>query len=557
MNTINETRDAQLLQVLEQLESRLRRIERRMDMHSPDTPAVNALTDERIEYEEHEGLELRIGRVWLPRLGVIVLTLGVIFLLTLPLDVLPNGIANALGYVLTGVVLIFSRLWWKSLPEFSRYLQGAAMLLLYFSTMRLHFFSGAAAVESVTVEFLLLLAVVALNLLISLRSGSMYLTAMSLVMGYLTALTALNPYALMSGILLMSAVTIAIALVRNWPGLLPTGITFAALAHFLWSINNPLFGSGAEVQTEPFANLLFLVAIIIMFGVGALWLTMRHGENNTLIVASFFNTVLPYLLLLFLTLAGFKEYFTGIQTLTAVAYLGLAVATWRLTAGRYTTFFYTMAGNLALSAAIFLQFAVPEKFLWLCLQSFLAISLAIWFRSKIIVVTNFMIFLAIFIAYLALTDAVNAVGLVFGLVAIFSARIMNWQRDRLELKADMLRTAYLLTALFIFPYTLYHMLPGAWVSLSWVAVAALYYVLSRLLDNFKYRWMALTTLLLAVLHLMIYGTTNLEPVYRIVSFIALGIVLLGVSFWYFKSAGKTEEKNSDHQAPGDPPAALS
>lgn len=557
MNAVNQSHDAKLLQVLEQLETRLQRIERRMDMSTPDSPAVDALVESEEPYEEREGLEYRIGRIWLPRLGVIVLTLGVIFLLTLPLEVLPHVVANTLGFVLTGVVLAFSRLWWKSLPEFSRYLQGGAMLLLYFSTMRLHFFSAETAVGSMSIEFGLLLVVVALNLFISLKSASVYLTGMSLAMGYLTALTSTNAYVLMSGILLISVVTVIIALNRNWPGLLPAGITFMVFAHFLWSINNPLFSSSAEILTTPFANLLYLVAGIMLFGIVNLRLTLVHGENNTVIVTSFFNTTVPYILLMFLTLTGFKEQFTGMQFLTAVVYLGLAVATWRRTAGRYTTFFYTMAGNLALSAAIFNQFAIPNNFLWLCLQSFLVISLAIWFRSRIIVVTNFAIFLSIFIAYLVLTDAVNAVGLVFGFVAMLSARIMNWQRDRLELKADMLRNSYLLTTLFIFPYTLYHMLPGGWVSLSWVAVAALYYLLSKVLSNFKYRWMALATLLFAVVHLMIVGTTSFEPAYRIISFIVLGIVLLGVSLWYIKSSGKTSGQQQEDHSPADPPAAVS
>ncbi|MDT8322663.1 MAG: hypothetical protein RRA94_01025, partial [Bacteroidota bacterium] len=218
----------------------------------------------------------------------------------------------------------------------------------------------------------------------------------------------------------------------------------------------------------------------------------------------------------------------------------------------FVTFFYTMAGNLALSAAIFQQFETPNEFLWLCLQSFLVISLAIWFRSRIIVVTNFAIFLGVFLAYLVLAPSINGISLAFGFVAIASARIMNWQRDRLELRADMLRNAYLLTALFIFPYALYHLVPAGYVSLSWVAVGAFYYLMSKLLGNFKYRWMALTTLLAAVVHLMIAGTTSFEPAYRIVSFIVLGLVLLAVSLWYFK----TGTRGNDEEAPQDTPPAI-
>jgi hypothetical protein len=205
-----------------------------------------------------------------------------------------------------------------------------------------------------------------------------------------------------------------------------------------------------------------------------------------------------------------------------------------------------MAGNLALSVAILDAIAVPDAFVWLCAQSFLVISLAVWFRSRVIVVSNYGMFLIILLAYFITARSVDGVLLVFGVVALLSARIMNWQRDRLELKADLLRSSYLLVALLVIPYALYHLLPGVWVSLSWAGVAMLYYALSKLLDNPKYRWMAMTTLLMAVLHVMIVGTTSFEPAYRIIAFIVLGMLLLGVSFWYLKSStARSEETVAD------------
>jgi uncharacterized membrane protein len=462
-------------------------------------------------------------------------------------------IANTLGFVLTAVILASSAIWRKSFPEFARYLIGGAMLLLYFSTMRLHFFGGEPLVTSVTVEIILLLLVVAINLLLSIRSGSMFLAAMSMLMGYITALSSPNDHMLFAGILLMTVITVVLALRYAWPALLPTGITFAVFAHFLWSINNPFFGNLAEIRTEPLVNLFFLLAYILVIGIANLRYSNRDDESNMAILTAFFNASLPFIVVLFLTSTTFGDQLSLIQLLTAIVYLGLAITSWQRVSSRYPTFFYTMIGNLALSAAIFQQFAIPDNFLWLCLQSFLVISLAIWFRSRIIVVTNFVIFISIFLSYLVLADTINAISLVFGFVAVFSARIMNWQHDRLELKADMLRNAYLLTALFMFPYALYHLVPPGYVSLSWVGIASFYYLMSKLLNNFKYRWMALATLLIAVIHLMIVGTTSFEPAYRIVSFIVLGLVLLGVSLWYFKSTAKQESADSGKAEATDPP----
>ena len=50
--------------------------------------------------------------------------------------------------------------------------------------------------------------------------------------------------------------------------------------------------------------------------------------------------------------------------------------------------------------------------------------------------------------------------------------------------------------------------------------------------NVKYRWMALSTLLLTVLYVLIIGIIHLEPVYRIISFTVLGLVLVVASLFY-------------------------
>jgi len=50
--------------------------------------------------------------------------------------------------------------------------------------------------------------------------------------------------------------------------------------------------------------------------------------------------------------------------------------------------------------------------------------------------------------------------------------------------------------------------------------------------------MSLLTFLLTVLYILFVGTTNFEPVYRIISFMALGVILLGISILYSKVKSK-------------------
>jgi len=153
----------------------------------------------------------------------------------------------------------------------------------------------------------------------------------------------------------------------------------------------------------------------------------------------------------------------------------------------------------------------------------------------------------VFLTYVIAIDTVNALSLIFGIVALVSARILHWRQDRLELKTDVMRTAYLLTALFIIPYSLFHMLSNVYVVISWIGVSVVYYLLSKVFTLKKYRYMALATLLASVIYAFILSVSSLEMEYKVVSFVALGVVLLVISAIYFKLSGSTHEKPESQQ----------
>jgi uncharacterized membrane protein len=202
-----------------------------------------------------------------------------------------------------------------------------------------------------------------------------------------------------------------------------------------------------------------------------------------------------------------------------------------------------MIGYLALSVFIIFSFPAPDYFVWLCWQSLLVVSTAVWFRSKFIVVANFIIFLTVLIAYVIAEGTFGWISSSFGVVALVSARIMNWQKNRLELQTEQMRNSYLLVALLVFPYVLLRALPSEFVSLSWVLVAIAYYGLSSLLKIKKYRWMALLTLLMTVVYVFIQGITATETSYKIISFLVVGVVMVAISILYSRIKSKDQSDN--------------
>ncbi len=194
----------------------------------------------------------------------------------------------------------------------------------------------------------------------------------------------------------------------------------------------------------------------------------------------------------------------------------------------------SMTGYLEQSAAILLLSLIPDTFIWLSWQSVLVLATAIYFRSRFIVVTNFTFYIMLLLSYLISASAVGAISLSFGIIALVSARILNIQKHRLEIKTEMLRYTYLGAAFVAFPYALYYTVPEGYVPLAWMGVALFYYIMHRILKSQRYQLMSLLTLILTVLYVAFIGIVRLDPALRIVSFLALGTVLLSVSIIYSK-----------------------
>ena len=159
------------------------------------------------------------------------------------------------------------------------------------------------------------------------------------------------------------------------------------------------------------------------------------------------------------------------------------------------------------------------------------------------------------LAFLVMAGEVSLISLSFGFVALLSARILNWQKNRLELQTEQMRNAYLACAFLIIPYSLYNSMPEGYLILSWVVVTILYYALGYVLKNIKYRWMGHLTLLLTVIYVVGVGSYKLKQVHRIVSFLIVGVLLLIVSLVYTKlksklpSSGESDQENSNKKQP--------
>lgn len=526
---------------LAQIEERLARLEQHVSAlsagWSPEPPAAHAASG-NASTAVAEDFEFQLGQIWFARIGILALAAGGGFMLTLPHPTIPAAVPSVVGWIVAAVLLVLARVPAQWLKLVSACLRAAGMALLYCATLRLFFFGAQHAMSAETpLGRTLLLIAVAINLALALRCRAPWLTGFALSMACVTAIVAGSAWFPLLVITAVAMVSAAASLRLHWPGVMLGGVVMTYATYLVWVLRASRGGatSGQLLVSEPALAPAFLMLAVLVFGGTPL---LRHSDESTgplPTISALVNCVLGFGAFLFHTVAAFPAVLAPAQAAASVVFLGLAVVYRKRHHSHASTFFYAMTGYAALSAAIIKLSAVPNVFVWLSLQSVLVVATAIWFGSRFIVVANFLIYLGVVAAYIVLKRNETGISLGFGVVALVSARLLNWQQHRLELKTELMRNAYLLSGFLVFPYALLHLVPGRYLALAWVGLALAYYALNLIVRSEKYRWMGHATLALTTIYMFIVASSRLDPVYRVLSFLALGTALLIVSLSFTRA----------------------
>jgi uncharacterized membrane protein len=531
-----------------QMEERLARVEARVGLGTAETPAAAAAPAEAVAApgRAEEDLEFKVGQNWFAVAGILALAIGAAFTLSLPYARLPAGVPALVGSLVAAGLFLLAHVWRRSFELVAGHLRAAGMALLFFATLRLYFFGAQHVLSTGNLAGRVpLVLVVALNLAIAWRRRSPWLTGLALIMGYTAALAVGSAWFVLGSVALLSALVVAATHRAHWPHLRLVAIPLTYATYFIWAIGNPFFGGQLQFATAPALAPSFVLAVMAIYAAGACLRPDRATEDAGTIFGALLNCGLGYLLFLVHTVVAFAPSLAGAHGVASVVFLGIATLFWVRERSHVSTFFYAMTGYAALSVAIIKASAVPDVFVWLSLQSVVVVTTAVWFRSRFIVVANFLMFVAIVLGYVVVAERETGISIGFGIVALVSARILNWQKNRLELKTELMRNAYLIGAFLVLPYALYHLVPGRYIGLAWVGLALAYYVLNLVVHNRKYRWMGHATLLLTTCYLAVVGTRQFEPFYRIVSFLVLGTVLLIVSLSFTRWQARQRAKSAE------------
>ncbi len=523
----------------EELEARVSRLERHLglapiaDAQSGPQPEKTAyIPSQPSKYEEGSQLELSIGEFGLAWLGSFIFFLGIVFLITYTFSLGYRLLATVLGYLSAAGLFFIASFWRMRASHLSRLLATGSLLLLYYTTMRLYFFSPSPLLNNSYIVAFLLLAVVALQLYFARHRNSQWMASVAILLAMMAALLIDQTHISLPIVVAACAVALYLAIRHEWWRMLIASIVFAYTAHLLWLLSNPLVGHSLQGVSGHQYNLVYLFLYAAIFCLPLILNKEVLADNNTSMAIVFFNSAGLSLLAFLVALTHFQQDYAAVSLGVCGLFLIFSIIQWVKTEQQLAPALYACFGFLAMSIAIYGYAAIPASFFWLSLQSLLVVSMALWFRSKILVVVNSFIYVGMLLGYFVVSPSSHPVNFSFALVALASARVMNWQKERLTLRTEMLRNVYLLIAFILIFYALRSAVPGQYVTLSWTITAVGYFLLSYLLKSIKYRLMAISAIMVTIVYLFLVDLAQLDPRFRVAAFLFLGFMAVVISLYY-------------------------
>ncbi len=484
--------------------------------------------------------ETRLGEYGLAWLGNIVLFFAIAFLWQYFNDLGKPFVSLVVGLVSVAAVLIMSHYSRKSFAYLSKMFNLFGFIILYFILLRLHFYTDKPLLISELFAVVLLLSLSGVHYYLAIKNHSAVLSSIAASLALITAFVsnAIVPFFLIT--LVISGLTVYLFWKYNWWKPLIYVLCLTFFTYLVWLIK-----SRTTLVKIP-NDLTFYYAFTYFSLTTAIYsLVVFHKENQAFPASVILSTILLSgmgysILMLVLVVSHFPKDYVPFFIIISVYSIVYSVLLKLYSPWKYSPALFALFGFFAISITIIGIYHFPSSFLLLVSQSFLVLILALWYRSHIITLMNTFLLLFLILAYYTLSGELNSVNFSIPIVAFLSARLINWQKERLNIKTDFIRNIYLSTLFFALLYATYKGIPGQFITITWLLIAAIYFGLSILVKSIKYRWMAMSNLLVSACYLFMVDLAKTDLIFRILAFLVFAIISMGISVYYVKKLKRDE-----------------
>lgn len=499
-------------------------------------------TMEQTGTSRDESMEARIGEYGMAWLGNIVLLFGILFLSQYLQKNNQESISLVFGLISVALVYLMGHLTRRTLPYMSRLFNYNGHLLLYIQAMRICMFPGSQIIESSLVGHALVLVVLVSLIYLAYRNNSQLLAILVWLMTIITAVADGSTHFMLSLMIGITGSAILFTVRKTWWTGLMVSIFLSYFIYLMWITGNPIINKKFEFISLAQMGHVYLFASALAYSLLALLPQSERVSkmqlNRSIVLNGLsFSFIFTLTVLAFLT-ETYYQYF-GLIAAFCIAYSILLQVrgTWKSIAALYAIYSF-----VALSITIAGIYHFPLAFLLLSIQSLLVIIVALWFRSRFMVIMNTILFVGLLIAYFATGEILHGINFSFALVALGSARILNWRKQRLEIRTELIRNIFLFTGAGMVLFSLHEAVPANFVTLSWTLSAMLFFILSVVIRNMKYRWLAIITMVITVFYLFIVDLSNISLGYRVIALMFISAISLGISIFYSRRLKNKKEE---------------
>jgi hypothetical protein len=396
-----------------------------------------------IRSKSDDSFEFRLGEYGMAWLGNIVLLFGIGFLVQYLQGSGKPFVSALVGFAAITAIYISHYFTRKSFAYLSRLLSYNSHILLFYVALQLHFTGSNTLIQSPTWGLIVVLLVLGVLFYIAFHQKSQLMAGLVLLMLLISGIITNSTWLISCSAALTSILAIFLYYRFGWIRLVFIIILLTYLTHLDWMLNNPLKGNTPEFISSP--GIGYLCLILTGFAYSMLALIPRREEiSREFIVTSVIWNGLGFTFLLTLTAFNYlsNNYVTvfGAISVFCIAY---SVLLQQRSEIKIAASMYALYGFLALSVSFYGLLKFPGTYMLLALQSLLVVSMALWFRSRFIVVMNTLLFVLLLIFYASDKTRLSSVNFSFMLVALSTARIINWKKERLNIKTELIRNIYL------------------------------------------------------------------------------------------------------------------
>lgn len=538
----------------------------------PPTPVAATLGASKPAQSTSQPIGLNIEQLiagrWLNRIGIVALLLAVSFFLKYAFDndwIGPRG-QVALGLLSGAAVLIYSQwLLRRGHDDFANRIAGLGGGVLYLSLFAganyYHLFPPSLAFGGMAI-------VTATLVVIAVRRDSQAMALVALLGGLLTPVLLSTgrdaPVELFTYLALLNAGVLLVAHTRQWSKV--EWLAFAGTMLYFWGWWNGYYHEDRQNLTLGFASVFFLEFALLPVLQARRAGTLEAAQ--TMLVAL---NALGYLAALHRLLYAEHRWSLSCMLLLLAA-LHLVVARRVPTSEGSSSLVRMLFGGLALT---FVTLVIPVQLdgKWMTMAWAIEGAILIWVGVRAQVSHLRWAGLALFtvVASRLMLFPIHGVQPVllnqrFGLFAVviicFVAALWRSRSLKSDLNEEE-RLAFGVVGLCTNIVTLWALSCEVWdywspsgfederrsdlaqqlgLSLLWTTYATALVAAGVRWRNTALRWQGLALLGLVALKVFLYDLSSLEAIYRIVSFMVLGLLLLGVSFFYQRASSRPSVK---------------